>query len=271
MQSLASLQKAKGADVQDLPPIDPALLRNEISAAKKISHKRLQQLRDSFARHENNFQWLISGGLWPSVTPITLLETIRSTLGAVFGGGMKEALIDFALSITALQRLLRLEDAFQRSNTQKLTDERANLGHTNWLPSKHPDWLLLEIDANMLIRPGQVEVTDATITPASGSNSVLQMNMGQGKTSCIMPMAAAVLADGQNLLRVVVPKPLLLQTAQLLHARLGGLVGRELRHVPFSRKTPTCADTINVFEAIHRDIQKSCGVMIVLPEHILVR
>jgi Protein of unknown function (DUF3638)/Protein of unknown function (DUF3645) len=82
-------------------------------------------------------------------------------------------------------------------------------------------------------------------------------------------MVAAVLADTKKLLRVVVPKSLLLQTAQLLHARLGGLLGREVRHVPFSRKTPTDPDTIKVFYNIHNEIRKSSGVMLCLPEHIL--
>jgi hypothetical protein len=82
-------------------------------------------------------------------------------------------------------------------------------------------------------------------------------------------MVAAVLADGSNLLRVVVPKPLLLQTAQLLHARLGGLLGRELRHIPFSRKTPTRSATIKAFHRIHQNIQKSSGILLALPEHLL--
>jgi hypothetical protein len=84
-----------------------------------------------------------------------------------------------------------------------------------------------------------------------------------------MPMAAAVLANGHNLHRVVVPKSLLLQTAQLLHARLGGLLGREIRHVPFSRKTLTTRETIKVFFEIHKEIQTCCGVMLALPEHLL--
>jgi hypothetical protein len=84
-----------------------------------------------------------------------------------------------------------------------------------------------------------------------------------------MPMAAAVLANKQNLHRVVVPKPLLLQTAQLLQSRLGGLLGREIRHVPFSRKTPTDKQTIRSFYEIHRNIQKCSGVMLANPEHIL--
>ena len=84
-----------------------------------------------------------------------------------------------------------------------------------------------------------------------------------------MPMAAAVLADSINLLRLVVPKALLLQTAQLLHGRLGGLVGRQLRHVPFSRKTPTKSDTIKTFYDIHKEMQKSSGLILALPEQML--
>jgi hypothetical protein len=94
---------------------------------------------------------------------------------------MKESLVTYALSITALQRLLRIEDAHLIDNKQRLLEEQQNMGHSNWQPLKHPDWLLLEIDANMLIRHDQIEVAIATISPASELNSVLQMNMGQGK------------------------------------------------------------------------------------------
>lgn len=82
-------------------------------------------------------------------------------------------------------------------------------------------------------------------------------------------MVAAVLADTQKLLRVVVPKALLLQTAQLLQARLGGLLGREVKHIPFSRKTPTNEQTIKTFFTIHKDVKASSGVLVALPEHIL--
>ena len=82
-------------------------------------------------------------------------------------------------------------------------------------------------------------------------------------------MVAAVLADTKKLLRVVVPKSLLLQTAQLLQARLGGLLGREVRHVPFSRKTPTNSETIKAFFDIHKEVRASSGVIVALPEHIL--
>src|SRR5215469_6757039 len=82
-------------------------------------------------------------------------------------------------------------------------------------------------------------------------------------------MAAVILANGKNLHRVVVPKPLLPQTGQLLQARLCGLLGREIAHVPFSRRTPTNEAIINQFRSIHEYIRESSGVMLALPEHLL--
>ena len=46
-----------------------------------------------------------------------------------------------------------------------------------------PDWLLLEIDSDILIRWEQVDVAHAIIAPESRKNTVLQLNMGKGKSS----------------------------------------------------------------------------------------
>ena len=70
-------------------------------------------------------------------------------------------------------------------------------------------------------------------------------------------------------MRIVVPKALLLQTAQLLHGRLGGLLGREIRHIPFSRKTSTHSDLIKSFFDLHKSIRKTSGVILAVPEHLL--
>ncbi|KAK1447923.1 hypothetical protein CMEL01_09762 [Colletotrichum melonis] len=130
----------------------------------------------------------------------------------------------------------------------------SNLSNSKSLPSEHPDWLLLEIEANLMIRPDQVDVVLATVSPASGCNSVLQMNMGQGKTSCIIPMVAAALADTKTL---------------LLEARLGGLLNRQVRHIPFSRRTPTQENLIRAYRKVHRTIMKQAGVIVCQPEHNL--
>ena len=82
-------------------------------------------------------------------------------------------------------------------------------------------------------------------------------------------MAAALLADSNALLRLIVPNALLLQTTQLMQARLGGLVGREVRHVPFSRRTPTSEAMVQSYYNHHDEIKCSAGIMMAIPEHIL--
>jgi len=82
-------------------------------------------------------------------------------------------------------------------------------------------------------------------------------------------MTTSVLADSDQLVRVVVPKPLLNQTAQLLLSRLGGLLGREIRYLPFERGTPCTEDTVNQYLSVHDELRKSRGVMIALAENTL--
>ncbi|KAM0348261.1 hypothetical protein ACHAPU_004229 [Fusarium lateritium] len=216
-------------------------------------------------------QWLKAGDLWPIVTKATLLASLGSVAtpeSSMFGSGMRQAIVRMGVNITNYQREVRLHDMALKNASGRYHEEESNKGHSNWKPEEYPDWLLLEIESDMMIRPVQIDVALATISPESGSNSVLQMNMGQvGKTSCIIPMAAAALANKKQLVRVIVPKALLQQTAQLLQARLGGILGRGIRHVPFSRRTPTTEKNIRAYHSIHREMLKSAGIMICQPEH----
>ena len=84
-----------------------------------------------------------------------------------------------------------------------------------------------------------------------------------------MILCAANLANFDQLARIVVPKALLLQTAQLLQSRLGGLLGRSLTHIPWSRKTLTDAATVEAYRHFHFETKDNAGVLISLPEHLL--
>lgn len=96
-------------------------------------------------------------GLWPKVTPVTLLTELRSNSGVQFGATVKETLVTLGLAITKYRRLLRIKDAKDKDRHQQLLDESEHVGHTNWTPLEHIDWLILEIDGNILIRPEQVD------------------------------------------------------------------------------------------------------------------
>lgn len=83
-------------------------------------------------------------------------------------------------------------------------------------------------------------------------------------------MAITALAKEGNLCRLIVPRALLLQTAQVIQGRIGGLVGRSICHLPFTRRLPpTRMDVLDLFANIHRDCLDAGGVMLCLPEHIL--
>ncbi|USP78848.1 hypothetical protein yc1106_06122 [Curvularia clavata] len=242
---------------------------DEINAAKGSAAAVAEHIRCALRASDPQARWLQTADLWPNMTFIDLLSQLRESSGTEFGTGTKEALVALGLAMSKLQQLLRIHDSQKRGKQQQERDEWANRGHTNWSPLKHTDWLLLEIDGDVLLREEQVEVALATVLPPSGRNSVLQLQMGKGKTSCILPMAAALLANGTDLARVVVPRALLLQSAQAMQVKLGGLVNRELMHVPFSRRTPTTPSLIRLYANLHMKLRDRRGILLALPEHIL--
>ncbi|KAH0566486.1 hypothetical protein GP486_000104 [Trichoglossum hirsutum] len=268
-ESLTALENSSSQpeQVHALPSVNVVI--EGIRAARDSMNEHIGRIRNALSAGDSRYKWLQLGNLWPCLTPITVLEQLRSSSSHQFGKDMREALVSYGILVTNLQRLLRIQHAQLKGDQRKLFEEWHNAGHENWSPLDFTDWLLLEIESDILIRPEQVDVAHAIISPASRSNSVLQLNMGKGKTSCIVPMAAAVLGNKKQLTRLIVPKALLLQSAQTMQSRLGGLVGREIRHIPFSRRTSTAMDMLQQYSKIHHEMLRCCGVILTTPEHIL--
>jgi hypothetical protein len=273
-KSIAALKTVKTPAIQeadlDVEFIPGVMWLNElINEALEVVDHAHGQITESLVSRHPSFTWLQKGNIWPSMAPISIIEQLRSTSSCLFGRNMKEALIAYGLSIVNVQRLMRVKEAFGKGDKAGLHEEYQNRGHLNWNPFSYPDWLLLEIDGNFQIREEQVTVAEEMIYPSSGSNSALQMNMGKGKTSIIIPMIVSVLADGTSLSRVLVPKALLSQTAQILQTRLGGLLGRDITHIPFSRRTPTTTHTVSEYLGLHEEACLRSGIMLAVPEHVM--
>jgi hypothetical protein len=150
--------------------------------------------------------------------------------------------------------------------------------------------LLCQIQGNFLIRRAQAEIAMEIMSPQSGENTVIQVNMGEGKSSVIIPIAAAALADGKQLVRVVVPKALTVQMFELLVTRLGGLTNRPIYYLPFSRTpeyifngwethSPSSRaserqrDVVSLqIDDLHK-VMSQCmaerGILLVQPEHVV--
>ena len=193
-------------------------------------------------------------GQWPPITADVLLRYLASTSPVDIPPCWKKCLISMALLLLELQRARRLLRFALNGLEEEFSKELENEGCDGWDAEEYPDWLLIQvvffcpnlvsthmapclcqIQGNFLIRRAQAEIAMEIMSPQSGENTVIQVNMGEGKSSVIIPIAAAALADGKQLVRVVVPKALTVQMFELLVARLGGLTNRPIYYLPFSR------------------------------------
>ena len=107
------------------------------------------------------------------------------------------------------------------------------------------------------------------ISPKSNRNISLQLNMGEGKSSVIVPLVASTLAEGSNLVRVVTLKPLSNQMFQLLVSRLSGLANRPIFYLPFSRSLRMSSSLITTIRGLYERCVAEGGVLVIQPEHIL--
>ena len=143
----------------------------------------------AFTVGDNRAYWLNLGAMKPLSTTTDLLKLLRSTKSVQFGSSMKEAIAYYGLTITDAQHLVRIQHALSREDRHALSNELREEAHNTWKAIEKPDWLLLEIDSNILIRAEQVAVAGAMTDPALG-NGVLQLSMGKGKYNGIANLMA---------------------------------------------------------------------------------
>jgi hypothetical protein len=173
--SIAKLQSSPS--VTSSADYDMALLPRALVERYDMATKLFTAICESLSRQH---EWLRRGGLFPRLTPTTLLATIRSSDG-VTNSILKPALIRYGLILAELQRLARIDTATREGNVHIVKQELANIGHTSWKVAEHPDWLLLELENNVLIRDTQYKVAMEMMSPRSGENTVAQLNMGEGR------------------------------------------------------------------------------------------
>ncbi|CAG8236970.1 unnamed protein product [Penicillium salamii] len=102
-----------------------------------------------------------------------------------------------------------------------------------------------------------------------GKNIVLQLNMGDGKSSVVVPIVAATHANGLYLSRVLTLKPQSRQMHQMLVGKLGGLVDRRVYQLLFSRSLDLGEAEVNEIQRMCLECMSNRGVLLVQPEYIL--
>lgn len=203
----------------------------------------------------------------PRVSPTFFLKQLAMKRWAELSSSWKQAIVTYGVAITDLQRARRLLSL--RGNEADLVKELLNPGHENWSPHTSPESLLIEVESGILIRKVQAEIAEQMKYPVGDHNAVMQLNMGEGKSSVIVPIAAAAMADGTQLVRVVVGKPQSKQMLQMLVSKVGGLCNRQVYHMPFSRSLQLDLAQVNIINQTYRECMETGGILLVQPEHIL--
>ena len=213
--------------------------------------------------HEQVFQI----GLLPRPIPtilISLFHQLTEEQCILLGGLIVNWVIE-----QQIERALHLVYQNRREEFEK---ELSNIPHRNWIPSEHLPWLIFELEMNITIREIQVEVTRHMMQSSSieMKNLVMQMNMGEGKTSVILPMLALCLSSSKScLVRIVVLKSLFRMNYQLLRFQLGGLLNRRI--FPFTCRRDMNFTNVQVNEIFDRFQQglRRCDIVQLSPEDIL--
>ncbi|TDL14074.1 hypothetical protein BD410DRAFT_867020, partial [Rickenella mellea] len=213
---------------------------------------------------------MVSAGLSPRITPKSLLEKLAFTAHFCLPDECNSAVILFAEAFLLYQRSQRLLEHALLGNVEDFWKELKNTGAGAEVAQKHyADWLLIQIEGNFLMRPNQAHVAKEMLSPSSGENSVLQLNMGEGKSAVIAPMVASASADRSKLVRVVVLKPLAGQMFHLLGQRLSGLTNRRLFYMPFSRSVEMNIEQARRIQDMYQACMEMAGILVVQPEHML--
>ncbi|KAL2812570.1 hypothetical protein BDW59DRAFT_167774 [Aspergillus cavernicola] len=211
----------------------------------------------------------VSGPIvWPRVTVFSVLSLLAIDQWQHVPDGWKSTLLALAKIITSLRRSKRLLALCDRGDFDAFFKESETISGDGWNPEDSSEWLLFEIECNLTIREPQAEVAKKIIGSGSSDNAVLQLNMGEGKTAVITPIAALTLADCTQLLRIIVLKPLLKQSVNIL-SQLGSMLNRPVYYIPFSRDTPLDDAMVEKLGQIYQDCRARRGILIALPEHIL--
>ncbi|EGO02914.1 hypothetical protein SERLA73DRAFT_70404 [Serpula lacrymans var. lacrymans S7.3] len=211
---------------------------------------------------------MFHAGQWPRITARSLLEKLRPA-STPLPIEWKRVIISLANALLLFQRSQRLIALAMNEKHEDFFKELENTNGDGWDTMEHTDWLLIQIESHFLVRRVQADIALEMICPTSSKNTTLQLLMGEGKSSVIVPIVAATLADGNKLVRVVVLKPLAVQMFQSLVERLSGLTNRRIFYLPFSRSVKLDTNNAAIIRGMYKECLRVGGIWVAQPDHIL--
>ena len=159
-----------------------------ISALQKIAN----DIMSSIGPQNETERMLEKSGLWPEISPRSFLEKLTLSQRHLLSASWKGRLVDYAQAIAMVQRARRISELSSPEHRAEYEREVNNDGQSGWDSLENPDWLLVELESNLLIRQVQAEIATEMLEPGSQQNCVMQLNMGEGKSSVSCRLADAL-------------------------------------------------------------------------------
>ena len=219
-----------------------------------------------------------AAGLSSLISPRALFPRFAKALYAPDGGQRVLQLLSNHLTyivyhqkaircLEMLDTLDQMEDGEDRNHyAVRLIREIQEVHCHGWSPQEYPKWLLFEVESNVMIRKVQADVALAII---SGDKRVLQLNMGEGKTSVICPLVVSSLANKKQVVQLTFLTSLLETHGQELTIRLGGLLEQRVYYFPCNRQIDFTKDLVQKMIQKFTECRQERGCIVTVPEHRL--
>lgn len=143
-----------------------------VDQRKNHMENALQAIQNRLAPSQGVERMMDMTGLWPCISPVSLLQQLSVNTRTRLSTSWKRALVSYGKAITMLQRSERLLTHAIDGKNSEFHNEAANIGHQEWDPEENPDWLLIEIENSLLVRPVQNRIAVEMIKPGLGKNQV---------------------------------------------------------------------------------------------------
>ncbi|KAH9062248.1 hypothetical protein EDB87DRAFT_329798 [Lactarius vividus] len=251
---------------RSVPPQEALRSYRDLCSEKKDAI--FSEISEALAPSQATEYVLHISGLFPRITPRSILRELSRDRVHTLTDQWKHAITRYAVAFIKYQQSQRLLELSSRHRDEELLREAETICE-EIVTACSPDWLLIQIDANFLARPLQLEIAREMISPTCKRSASLQLNMGEGKSSVIIPLVAATLADGSNLARIVTLKPLSNQMYQLLLSRLCDLTDRRIFYMPFSRNLQMNPSVVKSICDLYKTCASEGGVLVTQPEYLL--
>ena len=182
--SLDDFYKSKEPVQPPTIPYDLAIIKSYFDSSKQHLNGLHERICIATQPNTPSSTLLDVTGFWPRSTLVDLLGLLASTHHMPIDEQWTDYLIRLGRVATICQRARRLLLAAEARQISRFFSEISHSESIEWDPKALPEWLLFEIENDLLIRPIQARVAREMLSPSCSSNMLTQLNMGVSWLSC---------------------------------------------------------------------------------------